>query len=179
MLSNVLKIPLAVVLGGVATTSSSFALSEQFASKYPLVVQQLDQFKKSYGFDSCYQFLNEDNKISLLFVCLKKMGSNNGDKTHSTKHYFYNGGTWEEAISLRKNPYADNSILVKTKSGWFWNKERGIKNYKEQESDLGKFGLNKECRFESVQVKGHELNNRIFKCSVGGIDIKWKLSEFK
>ncbi|AHC40282.1 hypothetical protein OVS_02100 [Mycoplasma ovis str. Michigan] len=73
MLSNVLKIPLAVVLGGVATTSSSFALSEQFASKYPLDAQQLGQFKKSYGFDSCYQFLNEDNKVSLLFVCLKKI----------------------------------------------------------------------------------------------------------
>ena len=69
--------------------------------------------------------------------------------------------------------------MVKTKSGWFWNKERGIKNSEEQKSNLGIFGLNKECQFKSVQVKCHELKGRIFKCSVGRTELKWNLSEFK
>ncbi|AFN65179.1 hypothetical protein WEN_01930 [Mycoplasma wenyonii str. Massachusetts] len=170
------KIAIGGVAGATAITPAVFYIAPPWSIE--LTKEKFEEFKKSYGFDSCQTFLSNDDKKHLLFLCLKKEGEQQtNNKIH---YYFYNGGSWEKALSLEKDPNnrSVGFFLVKTETWWGYGR-RKINNVGDVQpnklTEHDKRGM--ICNFgSSIETKGNNRENKKFVCLKNtGHELTWKL----
>ena len=183
-LGTLIKLALGGVSGATAITPVVFYIAPPWAVE--LTKEKLEEFKSSKGFESCQTFISASDNKHLLFLCVK--GAKETDQNKTAHFYFYNGGSWEEAISLEKDSEnkSKNFFLVRTRT-WWGEGRRVINSLGEITpstlTEHDKHGM--RCNFSpSVLKKGSGVGKHFvcFENSTSGgknHQLKWTLKDFE